>query len=133
MQRLPLVLGLLAALVIPRTLIAGTIVFFDENRQLNANAASQFYGDSGFWSSSLTSTTAGGGRSTASQTTNISDSFVGGSGLAEVVSPSSGARSLFGTHFTIDEPTSRTWTSSCSNQGWPSPGFSCRTAPAPSQ
>jgi hypothetical protein len=105
MRRIPLLLVvLLAALAMPPAATAATIVFFNEQRFVNANTISEVTQEVGFWSSSVTSPTAGGGRSTATQTTDISASFIGGIGLAEEQFPSERAASFLQTHFTIDAP-----------------------------
>ena len=85
---------------------ADSIIFFDENRQLVAGTIRTNL-EPGPWSDSLTATIAGQGRSTASQDTNISVSFVGGSGFSESEKTGaccSSASSGLGTHFTIDKP-----------------------------
>jgi hypothetical protein len=100
MMRPSLLLALLVTLVSPYTANAATIVFFDENRSINASGVVQSSGDAGFWSASVSQNGA-----TASQSTTISSSFVGGTGFAQRPDVDTAfASSFFGTSFTIDAP-----------------------------
>src|SRR6185436_760199 len=83
MKKLPTFVVFVAALTMAPAAFADSIIFFDENRQLVGEGTIRTNLEPGPWSDLLTTTNSGGGRATASQDTNISVSFVGGSGFSE--------------------------------------------------
>ena len=100
MKLLPTIATLAALLMMSDAAIAGPIIIFDENRQNVANDVIHTNVESGLWSDTVTATV-NGNHGVASQTTNISASFIGGSALSEVTRGNSITH--VGTHFTIDE------------------------------
>jgi hypothetical protein len=98
----PLVTVLSFTLKMAPAAFADSIVFFDENRSLVADGIIRTNLEPGPWSDLLTTTNAGGGLATASQDTNISVGFVGGSGFSES-EISASSSSFLGTSFTIDQ------------------------------
>lgn len=109
MKRTPMLVAFAMSLIMAHAASAGTIVLFDGVRQTDAGIIHHQVHHTGLWSDSITWTDPNYGRATASQFTNISAGFFGGSGFSEIQDvpgselwTSSGA--AYGAFFEIDEP-----------------------------